>query len=162
KGDHGSAHDRSEDLLTSTVFGLFEYFSLDDVIKPLIQNVRDARQLLSQTIGERAAIQRPWINLEDAASCKILFWPSFSQLGQPDILLAFRNAKEQLVHLVVVEAKLFSGKSGEAGDEQEIADESAPDLIAWHPDQLVKYWRGLLAHRDFAHCGHASLVYLTA
>jgi hypothetical protein len=161
--DSSSAHDRSEDLLTSTVFGLLRYLPMSEALKPLIEGVRSAEDLLSQQLRDMPRdCDSPWINLTGAASCDILFWPSFGEWGQPDILLTFRDATKKPIHLVVVEAKLHSPKSGEASDEDDANAEIIACDMQWHPDQLVRYWRGLADHADLRGSNSSSVVYLTA
>lgn len=155
--DGGSVHDRSEDLLTSTVFGLLRHLPVAVALKPMIENARPAGELLKS--GSARISGEPWIDLAAATQCDIVFWPSFGSWGQPDILLVFRDDHHRVVHLVVVEAKLFSSKSGEATDADE---DSATDDSTWHPDQLVRYWRGLLHHPEYNAAAPRSVVYLTA
>jgi hypothetical protein len=123
--------------------------------------------------GERVVVEYDqtardrWIDLSDAVSCKVEFWPSFRPLGQPDVLLIFRDASQKVVHLVVVEAKLHSPKSGEA-DESEDGDADHTDLDepidqpAREPDQLARYWRGALDLWSGQSESRCSVVYLTA
>lgn len=127
-------------------------------MEPLIENVRPAVDFIRTQ--NSAVSSLPWIDLENATSCEIVFWPSFGTWGQPDVLLVFRDRDQHVVHLVVVEAKLFSSKSGEAGNDAE--DELGTDDSHWHPDQLVRYWRGLLLHAEYPASTPRSLIYLTA
>ena len=162
--DGSNAHERSEDLLTSTVFGLLRYLPVGQAIVPLMHRVRPAalkgREL---TIQQDDADHGPWMDLSAAATCDIEFWPSFGLFGQPDLLLVFRDAAQIPVHLVVVEAKLYSPKSGEADVDVDEADiDSDADEPAWNPDQLVRYWRGVLQHVLSPGTARCSVVYLTA
>src|SRR5207244_13346125 len=68
--------------------------------------------------------------LDSATSCEIRFWPWLDRFGEPDMLLLIRDERQQLIHVVVVEAKLHSAKSGDAD-----ADEDEGDETSWHPDR---------------------------
>src|SRR5947209_5260501 len=105
--DGRSAHDRSEDLLTSTVFGLLQYLDIRDSFLPLISRVRPVS---FSDCGPAVAGERTtgigWIDVDQAARCDVRFWPSFGRWGQPDLLLCFRDAGHRPLHFVVIEAKL--------------------------------------------------------
>jgi hypothetical protein len=60
------------------------------------------------------------------------------------------------VHLVLVEVKLYSPKSGSADEDDDI-DEDKPD-----PDQLFRYWQGLMKRRDESPIIPRTVVYLTS
>jgi hypothetical protein len=161
--DGNNAHSRSEDLLTSTVFGLLRYFSASDGIIPLMERARRAsisdKGLMVEQV--ETASER-WLAVHQAVTCEVDFWPSFGDEGQPDVLLTFRDAAMAPTHLVVVEAKLHSPKSGgldaEENDEEAEADSEEETES---PDQLARYWRGVVrrAEQVRAEC---SLLYLTA
>jgi hypothetical protein len=155
-GSDGSrAHDRLEDLLTSTAFGLLRYVPLRVGLLGLLRRVR-----VVEVRGSSACASRNpgWIDLDDAVTVEVVFWPSFGKYGQPDVLLHLMDVNRALIGVVLVEAKLYAPKSGAAGaDADEVADDEVPD-----PDQLVKYWQGLQQHVRLRGSCPAWLVYLTA
>lgn len=142
--DGSRAHDRAEDLLTSTAFQLLRY--LDPVVGLLavLNRVRavgpDGRTIPSLP---------PWLDLGGVTSALCEFWPRWGEFGEPDVVVTVL-AGETPVGRLVVEAKLDATKSGEAGDEE------ATD--AADPDQLRRYWQGLRAAPGAPPLG---VVYLT-
>lgn len=163
RADGSNAHERSEDLLTSTVFGLLRYLPADQGLIPLMRRSRAATLRHGQLMVSQQSPDQSWMSISAAASCEIEFWPSFGKFGQPDLLLTFLDAARRPVHLTVVEAKLHSPKSGEAEDNGE-DDAPAADVAedSWTPDQLVRYWRGMLSHIAASDPNRCSVVYLTA
>lgn len=161
--DGSNAHERSEDLLTSTVFGLLRYLPAGDGFIPLMCRARVATLRHGQLSVAQEASGSPWMGLSAATSCQIEFWPSFGQFGQPDLLLTLRDAARRPVHTVVIEAKLHSPKSGEAEDDGD-GDAAAADADedTWTPDQLVRYWRGVVNLPAAPDASRCSILYLTA
>lgn len=116
------------------------------------------------------------------AGCDVVLWQRRSPHGEPDVLLWLRDAQGGLVHLVVIEVKLYSPKSGSASyvsvnadDEDSEADDedSEEQLAGIDKDQLVRYWRFACEEVARAHAVDkarkpdasppaVSLVYLTA
>jgi hypothetical protein len=101
----------SEDYLTSTVFGHLRYI----VPGPFWQAVFDLATSLpvngesitaSRFIETRSGRQLSLYEKLDA-----IFWPSHPQLGEPDLILHF-SANDAPSVVVIVEAKLYSDKSG--------------------------------------------------
>ena len=132
--DQVRAHDRSEDLLTSTVFGLLRYLPHKQGIIEIIN--RSKRAYLD---GNGLNIDRDshgnttWLGLDSAVTCEVEFWPSLKEFGQPDVVLVMRDRDGDRIHLMLVEVKLYSRKSGSADEDDDI-DEEEPD-----PDQLFRY-----------------------
>jgi hypothetical protein len=154
-GSDGSrAHERLEDLLTSNVFGLLRYLPLREGLLALLERARPVR------VGE-ARLTVPsepgWVDMSDVTEAELAFWPSFKKHGKPDLLIRLRAAG-RVCHLVLIEAKLFSPKSGSAREEDgDRAEEHQPD-----PDQLVRYWQGLRLQPEVVDGANCSLVYLTS
>lgn len=158
--DGSNAHARSEDLMTSTVFGLLRHLPACDGIVALLDRVRPAfLEGENLDVQANASSGGRWLDLSAATDCDFRFWPRFGTYGQPDLLLTFMDRSGAAVHRVVVEVKLHSGKSGEADDEgQVVAD---PE---WTNDQLARYWHGLatyLKEHQLDSVPH-TVVYLTA
>jgi hypothetical protein len=149
-----NAHDRAEDLLTSTAFGLLDHLSADQGFFPLLKRA----WRIPATAEEGAPIPRSGIGVPvNAAECRVTFWPNFRAHGEPDLLLELLSADGAVQSVVLIEAKLFSPMSGTASEtDGPIAIENVPD-----PDQLVKYWQGLALHTRLGGLPRA-LVYLTS
>jgi len=115
----------NEDYLTSTVFGHLRYVApglfWDDLMKRA-RGVPDSgghEPLLGELLADTGRLPSAYSRL------KVLFWKKHEIHGEPDLILVF--TAEGLPPLVIlVEAKLWSGKSG-TGDR----------------DQLVRYLRVL-------------------
>lgn len=146
--DGSRAHDRAEDLLTSTAFQLLRYLPLADGLLAVLGRVR--------AVGADGQIQPTaptWCDLTDITAVKYDFWPHWGQHGQPDVVLTL-HAADAVLGRLVVEVKLDSGKSGSAEDEAAADEVETPD-----PDQLRKYWQGLRATPGGPALG---VVYLTS
>lgn len=151
--DGSRAHDRAEDLLTSTVFGLLRYLPLREGLLSLLGRARPVR---AGGDGIEAPPHDGWIDVSGVTRAELSFWPSFGPFGEPDLLIHLWDG-ERLLHAVLIEAKLHSPKSGAAGESAEDAtEEDVP-----HPDQLVRYWRGLQLRPEVTGVG-CSLVYMTS
>jgi hypothetical protein len=152
--DGSRAHDRAEDLLTSTVFGLLRYLPISEGLLPFLGR---ARPVQTGDLGSHVRTEPGWIDLEGVTQVELKFWPSFKEFGEPDVLIHLRNT-DRVIHLVLIEAKLFSPKSSKAGEEDgELAVEDKPD-----PDQLVRYWQGLRRQQEVVAGASCSLIYLTS
>jgi hypothetical protein len=125
-GKLSSQQENMEDLLTSSVFGLLEYLPPESGLLPLLC-------LASYADGSGIPVLRaPGIRLE-----RIEFWPTYEAdkvaPTEPDVLIRLRDCQGKL-HLVLVEVKLWSGKSSHP-------DPDSPAIV----DQLAREWRILLA-----------------
>ena len=166
RADGSNAHERSEDLLTSTVFGLLRYLPAQDAFVPLLRRALHVQLHGSELVlTDNMHAELPRIMLDEAVTCDVAFWPSFGLLGQPDVLLTFLDSVGYPLHYVVIEAKLHSPKSGEA-NVAEILDSATAAIDSGKspqsPDQLARYWRGLLMKHPETELNRLSLVYLTA
>jgi hypothetical protein len=136
----------NEDYLTSAVFGHLRYVPPECFWERLLSHARglpdrqDQRSLddFVRTSGHR---------LSEYSSLKVLFWPAHRLRGEPDLLLSFTGIGLRSI-TIVIEVKLWSGKSG--GDE----------------DQLVRYLQILDELQDFRESqlpedSIGALVYLT-
>jgi hypothetical protein len=125
--------ERLEDLLTSNVFGTFSYFPPQELLIPFLSQAENLQ-------GERLA-------LEDFAEAEIEFWPWMEEAGcnpaEPDVNIVF-TTEEDRRSAILIEAKLYSGKSS-------AADEGAApmDQLAREYDNLV-HWASREAIQDFS------------
>lgn len=149
-----NADDRSEDLLTSTVFGLLRYISPNE---GLLAILRKAKRLELCGNSLAALHREAWLDTPRVDSFNIEFWPTIGERSEPDILIRLKDSAGVLVHLILIEVKLWSPKSGGPVETDDDTEEGARQIVG-DSDQLVKYWRGLQRIKGDA---AASLVYLT-
>jgi hypothetical protein len=95
----------------------------------------------------------------DAANTDFHFWPRLAH-GEPDLVIVIEDI-EGHTHLVVGEAKYFSGKSSTALEEEELEVASAPS------DQLAAEYEDLLTLENQLPIGadkikSRTLIYITA
>jgi hypothetical protein len=151
------AHSRSEDLLTSTAFGLLRYLPFEQGLGALLRRAR-----VVERDGEhiKCSQQPDWLRLSGGLSQPIEFWPRLRQGGEPDLRLTFNGGAE----VVLIEVKLDSGKSPIAGadedDETAVADGAQELEERVDPDQLVRYWKGQTD--ELASDKRVSIIFLTA
>ncbi|MDA8014554.1 MAG: hypothetical protein MPK09_02945 [Gammaproteobacteria bacterium] len=130
-GSGSNLSDRLEDLLTSDVFGPLRYLPFADGFQHIFREAR----LYSD----------PEKRLEVAKNTpEVCFWPKLPK-SEPDVLIECGD------HLLLVEAKYLSGKSGEFDED---------DVETAKSDQLAREFSDLMTY-----CGafsKRSLVYLTA
>jgi hypothetical protein len=146
--DGSRAHDRAEDLLTSTAFQLLRYLPLDVGLMAVLKQVRAVHPngRLSSELPE-------WLMLRGITEPKYDFWPHWGKYGQPDVVVTLYSGTTPLGRLVV-EVKLDANKSGFAEDEEAT---EAPD-----PDQLRRYWQGLKKKQEEDGVKPLGVVYLTS
>jgi hypothetical protein len=143
--NYALAHDRAEDLLTSFTFQLLRYIPLGDGLLPMLRRA----QLVE---FERTAA-------EPFECIDVQLWPRLSSICCPDVLVT--GLKDGRVSsAILVEVKLYSGKSGRGTGAQVEAEEAfdAPDK-QFEPDQLARYWVELA--RKFPDATRA-IIYLTS
>ncbi|MGA2078817.1 MAG: hypothetical protein ABSH52_35470 [Terriglobia bacterium] len=136
----------NEDYLTSAVFGHLRYIPPEYFWERLLSRARglpDRQDLKSLDEFIRTSGHR----LSEYLSLQVLFWPAHRRRGEPDLILSFTGIGLRPI-TIVVEVKLWSGKSG--GDE----------------DQLVRYLQILDELKDFCESklpegSLGALVYLT-
>jgi len=165
---YSRAHERAEDVLTSSVFGLLRYLPLESWLPPLAARVRT---------GPEFAVAPEWLDLEDIVRCDIKLWQRRSPFGEPDVVMHLFDAQEKLRHLVLIEVKLYSPKSGSAyrvepaADAEPDGDDEGEELAGIDRDQLARYWLFACSELqrlraagagDASKPPSASLIYLTA
>ena len=149
------AHERAEDLLTSTVFGLLRYIDWACGVGAIVQRARVA------SLCGGAAILRSdpgWLGVE-AVSGRVMLWPPAGPFGQPDVFVTLLDRHGAATAEVIFEVKLFSGKSSVAGADVDVATTRPADV---DPDQLVRYWQWLASRSKASTSVIKALVYLTA
>ncbi len=131
---------RLEDVVTSAVFGALEASGQEGLDL--------AKRFLALARSQREA--NPGRELH-AKKITYEFWPWLTSplaSAEPDVLITLEN--EDSRSLIAIEAKLDSGKSSFASDDERIGDQLAREWIA-----LVE----TATRRGISHC---SLIYLTA
>jgi len=132
----GNLSDRLEDLLTSDVFGPLRYLPFTEGLLCVLgkaQLYTDPDTTFYAKFGKNL-LNEP----------KVIFWPRTGR-SEPDALIEFDH------HLVMVEAKYLSGKSGDFDPEN-------AETASY--DQLAREFRDLLDYQgDFS---DRTLIYLTA
>jgi hypothetical protein len=153
------ACERSENLLTSTAFGLLRYLPHDRGVIALLQRTRRASLLEGGQLAVEAddARNEHWLGLNNAVRCEFQFWPSLGKYGQPDLVLSLFDEHDICVCLAAVEVKFDSikGSSGKKHGREIVAD--GPD-----DDQLAKYWQGIASSRPEVAWDRKAVIYLTS
>lgn len=154
------AHERGEDLLTSTVFGLLRYLPFDQGLGAILRRARVVQRGGAEV---RCAPMSDWLRLAGGLSRPLEFWPRLQRGGEPDLRLTFAGGNE----VVLIEVKLHSGKSQLAQDGPDTDDEDADVDDAnderearIDPDQLVRYFEGQLW--ELSAGARLSIIYLTS
>ncbi len=150
--DGSNAHDRAEDLLTSTAFQLLRYLPLEAGLLAVLKRVRAVDK-----DGRVTTALPSWLKLEGVTDAKYDPWPYWGKHGTPDIVVELFAGPRSLGRLVI-EVKLDAGKSGAADeDDEDEPDAEETEIEVADPDQLRKYWQGLRARGPAL-----GVVYLTA
>ena len=131
--------DRMEDLLTSDVFGPLRYLPFAEGLLCVLGKAKlytDPDTTLDAKIGA------------DFSDCtdepEVCFWLRMEN-SEPDVLIKWGS------HLVMIEAKYLSGKSG---------DSDSGDAESATPDQLAREFHDLLGYKG--KFPNRTLIYLTA
>jgi hypothetical protein len=110
--------ERMEDLLTSDIFGCMRYLPAQQILIPFLMKARSFH-------GNSLAVPDRIIKIHYS------FWPWLKLPGripcEPDIMLGLETEGRQL-HLVLVEAKYYSGLSSEEDERTEPNDQLAREL----------------------------------
>ena len=140
-GKLSTEQENMEDMLTSCVFGGFKFIPPSAGVLPFLAQAihwRGGPSVLSQL----DSLEEPMVS-----DIEYSFWPRLENPGchpcEPDVLLKVKPTRQ----LILVEAKLHSGKSSEADDGR----------LPY--DQLAREWDNLLHE---AHDLEPILVFLTA
>jgi hypothetical protein len=138
--------DRSEDLLTSNIFGCLRYVPPKKVLLPFLET--------SQSLSGKHLPR-----LDSVCRVHCSFWPSLRSIGhaacQPDVVLGLET-EDNLIHLVMVEAKYLSGPSSEENDENLPHHQLGREL-----DQLFTVSPSTLHWETTLEIATRSLIYVT-
>jgi len=110
--------ERMEDLLTSDIFGCMRYLPAKKALIPFLQTARSLHDNILTIPGEVIRVHYsfwPWLKLVGRIPC------------EPDVVIGLET-KENHVHLVLVEAKYYSGLSSEEDERAEPNDQLAREL----------------------------------
>jgi len=110
--------ERMEDLLTSDIFGCMRYLPAQKALIPLLQTARSLHGNILTIRGEVIRVRYsfwPWLKLANRIPC------------EPDVVLGLETEENQ-VHLVLIEAKYYSGLSSEEDERAEPNDQLAREL----------------------------------
>jgi hypothetical protein len=131
--EDNKAHSRSEDLLTSTVFGLLRYLPAKRGICEALRRSQKYCAVKKNIVENGGNV---WPELDRVSHFDVEFWPHFGPYGEPDLLLWLRDDTMADVAVVVIEAKLYAPKSSRA------SEDDVAEAEGLGSDQLVKYWYG--------------------
>ena len=110
--------ERMEDLLTSDIFGCVRYLPPQNVLLPFLRRAHsfhgNTLTVLDKIIKVHYSFW-PWLKLQGRIPC------------EPDVVLGLETEGRQ-VHLVLVEAKYYSGLSSEEDERAEPNDQLAREL----------------------------------
>jgi len=138
--------DRSEDLLTSNIFGCLRYVPPKKVLLPFLET--------SQSLSGKDLPR-----LDSVCTVHCSFWPSLHSIGhaacQPDVVLGLET-EDNLMHLVMVEAKYLSGPSSEENDKHLPHHQLGREL-----DQLSTLSPSILRWETTLEIATRSLIYVT-
>jgi len=110
--------ERMEDLLTSDIFGCMRYLPAQKALIPFLQTARSLHGNILTIQGEIIRVHYsfwPWLKLANRIPC------------EPDLVLGLETEENQ-VHLVLIEAKYYSGLSSEEDERAEPNDQLAREL----------------------------------
>lgn len=110
--------ERMEDLLTSDVFGGMRYLPAQEALLPFLESAQSFRGnvfVMTDKIVKVHYAFWPWLKPRDRIRC------------EPDLVLGLETEGHQ-VHLVMVEAKYYSGLSSEEDERAEPNDQLAREL----------------------------------
>jgi len=133
--------DRSEDILTSNVFGVMQYLPPD---KGLIPFIRKAINLSGQELGKDNGWGKVFEKvIESQHPPKYFFWPRMPDDSEPDVVILMRDSDKNKLAVLMIEAKYTSPKGKGASREGEGDSDSEIDTQT-PGDQLAKYWGHLI------------------
>lgn len=110
--------ERMEDLLTSDVFGCMRYLPAEKLLVPFLGTARSYRGNAFSIPDKIAKVHYsfwPWLKSPNRIPC------------EPDVVLGLETADHH-IHLILVEAKFYSGLSSEEDERPEPNDQLAREL----------------------------------
>jgi hypothetical protein len=139
KGKLSTTQENMEDIMTSNVFGTFEHIPPHEGLLPFISLSKDTRD---QTLNFLKGLE-----VEGIAYNFWPWWASPTTIGcEPDLVISLKTPDKN--YMILVEAKLYSGKSSSADNGNTLPT----DQLAREWDNLVKKSQGSVP----------ILIYLTA
>ncbi len=105
-----------EDVLTSTIFGRLRYLPPEKILIPFLKSAQSYNPP-GISLGEH--LKNQGISLELYLTVLFKFWSKHPKYGEPDLILLFKghqNGDPDL--LMLIEAKLYSSKSGVGENDQ--------------------------------------------
>lgn len=113
-GKYEPAAREHEDYLTSTVFSHLRYIPPGPFWERLLSRaktnpIQGREEWMTDVLGEHS--------IADFDNLNVLFWPSCPKLGEPELALCFTGGNQQPL-VVLVEVKLWAGKSGMGDNDQ--------------------------------------------
>ncbi len=143
-GKRNTAIQNDEDCLTSAVFGHLRHVTDGRFWRALFER---AHSITSERTNLATELRLHDLSFPAVCQCQIAFWPYYAGYGEPDLLVRFQSSSGRPV-FIVIEVKLYSGKSG-VGEE----------------DQLARYYRlsqsGRMSFGVEGDNAFVSVVYLT-
>jgi hypothetical protein len=125
--------ERMEDLLTSDIFGCMRYLPTQNALIPFLQTACSLHDNILIIPGKVLRVHWsfwPWLKLAGRIPC------------EPDVILGLET-EENHVHLILIEAKYYSGLSSEEDEREEPNDQLARELdnldvvsvatLGWNP-----------------------------
>ncbi len=138
--------ERMEDLLTSDIFGCMRYLPDQDALIPFLQTAYSLHGNILTIPGDVRRVH--WS-----------FWPWLKVVGripcEPDVVLGLET-EENDVHLILVEAKYYSGLSSEEDERAEPNDQLAREL-----DNLDAVSCATLGWRTHLEIASRALLFIT-
>lgn len=138
--------ERMEDLLTSDIFGCMRYLPPEKALIPFLQTAYSLH-------GNFLEIPNDVIRVHYS------FWPWLKSAGripcEPDVVLGLET-EDSHVHLILIEAKYYSGLSSEEDDRPEPNDQLAREL-----DNLDVVSCAALGWKTLSEIASRSLLFVT-
>lgn len=138
--------ERMEDLLTSDVFGCMRYLPAEKALVPFLQTARSLHGNALTIPGEVLRVHWsfwPWLKLAGRIPC------------EPDVVVGIET-EENYIHLVLIEAKYYSGLSSEEDERAEPNDQLAREL-----DNLDMVSCATLGWRTQSEIASRALLFIT-
>ena len=110
--------ERMEDLLTSDIFGCMRYLPTQNALIPFLQTAHSLHGNILTIPGEVTTVHWsfwPWLKSQGCIPC------------EPDVIIGLET-EENHVHLILIEAKYYSGLSSEEDEREEPNNQLAREL----------------------------------
>ena len=141
-----SLSERMEDLLTSDIFGCMRYLPTQNALIPFLQTACSLHGNILIIPGKVLRVHWsfwPWLKLAGRIPC------------EPDVILGLET-EENHMHLILIEAKYYSGLSSEEDERAEPNDQLAREL-----DNLDAVSCATLGWRTHLEIASRALLFIT-